>query len=1146
MIEPTSLPATTPDPSATTPPDEAERQRIRADLDATLFVEAGAGAGKTSSLVARIVNLVRSGVPVTGIAAITFTEKAAAELRSRTRQRLESDGGPHTSEALARLDHAPIGTLHSFARRILFDFPIDAGLPPGFTVLDELESGLAFEERWNDLLDHLLDEAEPAGGLIDGGRAFVELCEFDGYGVNKGARRMADDFRSNWDLVSDRVELTDPGPLALDTSALASLAEQIRSTPVPADDKQVDIVAELVALASGLGSDSLRTRLETVAALGDKYGRWGERKVFPGAKGKWTAAFGKAGEHALDSLRSDQVEFGQLAHELLEQVKRHRRLLLGAIIGRFVLDAATERASTGQLEFHDLLVLARRLVTDHPAIRRLLHERYVRVLLDEFQDTDPIQLEIAVRLTADPDDPAQTIPGPSESHTWSDLRPLPGRLFIVGDPKQSIYRFRRADISQYLRAADLVGADNVRLSANFRSTRAVIDFANDVFGRLITYEDDVQPAFQALDACRARALLDHGTVSLLGVDRHDDLAANQRSADIGSADALRLLEAADVAATVSTALADEWPVFDETLDALRPCRPGDICILLPTRISLPVLEAELRRAELSYRAENSSVVYATPEVRHLLLALRAADDPTDTLALVEALRSPLYGCSDVELWQWKSSGGTWNLWSEPPAGLGDHPVAEAITHVRSVAERVGTVSAADLLGAIVEERRLFDLALAGIDARDVWRRLRFVIEQARAWADAGGHGVRRYLQWATLQASESRVADTILPENDHDAVRVMTIHAAKGLEFPITIVAGLTTKPRRAVTNGVVWANNTWMLAGRGDDGVFVAQQPIDEQMGDAERRRLLYVACTRAVDHLIVSLHRGAPTKNNADYDDWGPLTSAELLVAAGSAEPSSGAERAEVALRTIDSTRPEPGPVEWGDRHTWAVERNRVFARASRRTGIAATRLSEELAGGDERDAVDDAGLDKRPVNVELPPWQRGRYGTSVGRAVHGVLQFCDLATGADIDNLARAQCAAEGVIGLELHVAALARSALAAPIVRSVVEGRQHWRELFVAAPVGDRVLEGYVDLLVRTADGLVIVDYKTDQWSGPVQSSERVGRYRLQLAAYGAALSTALDEPIVGGILVRCAPSGDADQITIPDWSEALAEVRVAVA
>jgi ATP-dependent helicase/nuclease subunit A len=236
----------------------------------------------------------------------------------------------------------------------------------------------------------------------------------------------------------------------------------------------------------------------------------------------------------------------------------------------------------------------------------------------------------------------------------------------------------------------------------------------------------------------------------------------------------------------------------------------------------------------------------------------------------------------------------------------------------------------------------------------------------------------------------------------------------------------------------------------------------------------------------------------------------------------------------------------LQWKDEQEWATERSLVLQRASRRTGIAATRLSEELTAVDDRDEVDDPGLDKRPVNVESPPWQRGRYGTSIGRAVHGVLQFCDLATGTDIDNLARAQCAAEGVMGLEDQVAALARSALAAPIVRAVVAGAEHWRELFVAAPVGDRVLEGYVDLLVRTPGGLVIVDYKTDQWSGPVQTAERIGRYRLQLAAYAAALDAALDEPIVGGVLIRCVPTGDAEQITIGDWFDAIDEVRRAVA
>ena len=160
----------------------------------------------------------------------------------------------------------------------------------------------------------------------------------------------------------DRVDLADPGPLDLDVAAIAALADRIGSTPIPHDDTQIATVAELVALASGLSSQSLRTRLEAVWALDDKYGHWGtERKSFPGAKGKWTSAFGPGGADALEALRADEIELGRIAHEALEGVKRHRRLLLGAIIGRFVLDGAAERASSGQLEFHDLLVLARRL-----------------------------------------------------------------------------------------------------------------------------------------------------------------------------------------------------------------------------------------------------------------------------------------------------------------------------------------------------------------------------------------------------------------------------------------------------------------------------------------------------------------------------------------------------------------------------------------------------------------------------------------------------------------------------------------------------------------------------------------------------------------------------------------------------------------
>ncbi len=1121
------------DSPAADPPDQAARQRIRNDLDATLFVEAGAGAGKTSSLVDRIVNLVAGGQPITGVAAITFTEKAAAELRTRVRDRLEAAGSGPASAALDQLDHAPIGTLHAFARRVLFEYPIESGLPPAFSVLDELESGLQFEEQWDDLLDRLLDDPAPGGGLLDGGRALVELCEFDGFGIRTGVRRMADDFRANWDLVEERVSLEDPGPLTLDLTGLISRAEQIASVPVPDDDSQAALVGEIGRLAlAARGATHARARLDVLQLASQRYGKWAVGDVRTGSKAKWRQHGGAA---ALDDLRASEQGLARHVVEIHERVRHHRRLVLGAILGRFVIDAAVDRAEAGRLEFHDLLVLARRLLATRADVRARLHDRFPRVLLDEFQDTDPIQLEIAVRLTSAPD-------AAEQDGRWRELAPLPGRLFIVGDPKQSIYRFRRADIAQYLSAADQVGADRVRLSANFRSSRAVIGFANDVFGRLIEFTEDTQPAFQPLDACRAERLLDHGTVTVLGDECHDDLGRGKGGGvgEVGAADELRRREARDVVGAIGAALAEGWPVGDG--DGLRPCRPGDVCVLLPTRISLPALESELRAAQVPYRAENASVVYATTEIRDLLMVLRAADDPTDQLALIAALRSPLYGCSDVELYDWRRAGGVWGLWAEPPAGLGAHPVAVALAHLRSVAERIGWVLPADLLAAVVDERRLLDLALDGPDGRDVWRRVRYVVDQARAWADAGGHGVRRYLAWAKLQAAERSVSDTILPEHDHDAVRIMTIHAAKGLEFPITIVAGLTTQPRRSQTAGVVWADDSWMLAGKGDDGDFSTHQPLDEQMGDAERRRLLYVACTRAVEHLVVSLHRSRPTQKNADYADWGPLTSAELLWAAGASGPTSGAVGRRCEPRPVAAGAMAPMALDWSDPDEWAVERARVLRVASRRTGVAATRLAEEVRALDAGDASDDAGLDKHPVNVDLPAWQRGRYGTAIGRAVHGVLQFCALDDGHDIDTLARAQCAAEGVIGLDGRVASLARSALGAPIVRSVADGLPHWRELFVAAPIGDRVVEGYVDLLVRTAGGLVIVDYKTDQWSGPVQSAERIGRYRIQLAAYGAALEVVLREPVVGGILVHCRPDHDAEQIDVAGWDDALDEVR----
>ncbi len=1114
------------------PPDAAARERITTDLRSNLFVEAGAGAGKTTQLVGRVLGLVRAGVPITSIAAITFTERAAADLRHRLRRDLaaaeaSAAGTPGTATsdtnllllaaALDDLDHAPIGTLHSFARRLLYEFPIEARLPPGFTVRDELESDLAFRERWDDLLDQLLEDPDPPAGAIDGGSEFVQLCEFDGFGVQRGVRRVAEDFQANWDLVDERVDLSVPPRFALDTEPFRVAAERLCAHDAPDVDSQFDVLTAIADLSRVLApGNSIRTRLDAVVHIVARCHKAGRA----GNKTKWKAHGGSA---ALDALRNAERALAATGDELIRDVEAYRQRLLGALIGAFVLDGSDARASDGTLEFHDLLVFARRLLATRADVRPLLHARYQRVLLDEFQDTDPIQLEIAVRLTAHPDDPAHDT-------DWRQLRPLPERLFIVGDPKQSIYRFRRADIAQYLRAAAQTGSETELLSANFRSSSAVIEWVNHVFSHLIVEQPDVQPAYHALEVCRPRHR-DHGTVHVLGAESYDALDSRR-----GDAEGLRSHEAAAAADAVVTALADGWPVEDDETKALRPCRPGDITVLLPARTSLPTLEAALRERAVPYRAENSSVVYTTVEIRHLMLALRAADDPTDQLALVAALRSPLYGCSDVELYEWVTAGGRWNVWAAPPDAVKNHPVAEAITHVRSVAERIAWRTPADLLSEIVDERRVLDTALDSPEARDVWRRVRYVIDQARAWGDVGGHGVRRYLSWARMQAAEGRVADTILPEHDHDAVRIMTIHASKGLEFPITVVSGLTTKPQRNAGTSVVWPIGTWTIAGRDGDDVYDEFKPIDEQMSDAERRRLLYVACTRAVDHLVVSLHRGSPLP-----DEPGKYTSAELLASAGAGDAATGAHELVPATGPLTARRSVAIELPWADAATWADARATTLARASVRTTISATRLAEDLAG---IEGQGDPGLRKDPVDLDLPPWQRGRYGTAVGRAVHGVLQFADLEHGGDIDRLADAQCAAEGILGMSGTVAALARSALEAPIVRST-RVLEHHRELFVAAEIDGRVLEGYIDLLVRRADGLVIVDYKTDQWTDTVTRDERIARYRRQLAAYGVAIEHVLAEPVVGGVLVRCRVGGAAEEIAIDDWRGAVEALAGAV-
>ncbi|MGH9276329.1 MAG: UvrD-helicase domain-containing protein [Acidimicrobiales bacterium] len=1153
------------------PPDQAARARIATDLERTLFVEAGAGSGKTTALVGRVVALVASGVPLRNIAAITFTEKAGAELRDRVRRDLEEAAageGPaadHCRVALAQLDGAAIGTLHAFAQRLLSEHPVEARLPPKVEVLDEVSSAVAFDRRWTRVLDQLLDDPTLERTILLLHAANVDPPKL---------RSLALAFERSWDLVEDLVpEVCAEPPSVADLipklhTELAALLE-LTAHCFDDTDLLLQLVHEFAAFAHALeaaGSDDLDL-LEVLGGVP-------KHKKSAGRAPSWRGC--KDQVHAQLAIVVDTVE--AIRRGVLDGCAHH----LGSALRAKTLEAADKRREAGTLEFHDLLVLARKVLRDPvqgPVVRAALHERYQRLLLDEFQDTDPIQIELAVRIAA-------LEPHGADEELWRDVDVSPGRLFVVGDPKQSIYRFRRADISVFMAARQRFAPDGpIELTANFRTVSPIIDWVNATFRRLLEEapdEDviDSQPGYIDLQAQRSVGAIGP-PVAVVGTEPHPYRTG---------ADEVRSAESRDVAHVIATALNDGWVVHDKPAgtDAWRPCRLGDITILVPARTSLPFLEDALEAANIPYRAESSSLVYATRAVRDLLMVLRAADDPTDHLRIVSALRTPLLGCGDDDLFRHKViDGRTWSYNTPTPPSPDDGIVSAGLAFLLDIHQARHWQSPAELLDRIARDRRALELGFAEGRPRDVWRRLRFVIDQARAWSEATGGSLRAYLHWVEQQTAEgSRVAESVLPETDDDAVRIMTIHAAKGLEFPVTIVSGMSARPggmRSSVE--VHFPRDGGPVGYRMGKEVmteeFEAAIPIDEQMGYDERLRLLYVACTRACDHLVLSLHRvdrkNPPAKHSS-------RTNAEILMAGMGALlddlPDLGGTP--VPLPIDPAAVPSP-PSSFDD---WEAERTAALAAASRPGAVAATALTDEGApdwpaetpvlalsvplepapaapepvqpslfdDGDPGpsepplepsiDGEVDPGLEKRPRDLDLPPWLKGRYGTSVGRAVHGVLQTIDLATGAGLEDAVAAQCQAEAVPDRAADVRQLVQDALASSVVQTAA-ANPHWREVYACTPIGDRLLEGYVDLLYRSTDGLVVVDHKTSASADPDELDRRAEGYRLQGAAYAVAVGRATAEPVTRVVFLFLTPQGAVER-ELGNLQVAMADVERLVA
>ena len=821
--------------------------------------------------------------------------------------------------------------------------------------------------------------------------------------------------------------------------------------------------------------------------------------------------------------------------------------------------------------FDDLLIWARDLLRDNPDARAHFQQKYARILIDEFQDTDPLQAEIAFYLAAAADANIG-----SDANHWHTLPLKPGKLFIVGDDKQSIYRFRSADIAVVQQVKDGRQLERLTISENRRSQQPVLDWVNAVFGG---------PDADGPDADRPDASEQLGGLMQPAAGVQAQYVPLQPNADIqqdglgsvqvfggpqgidDNAATVSRKQAQHIAGLIATYAGDgadrRLEVYDKAQQNRRRADLGDVCILIRSRTGLNTLTGELENAGIPYRLEGSSLYFDAQEVPDLLNCLRAIDDPSDAVSVAAALRAPAFACSDADLLRWREAGGRWNYMGDLPDT--ESSVRDGMLILREYHKKSRAAKVAPLIADFIRERRLDELDLDPAERRprEIWRRRQFLTEQARRMeydaAAAGGAPLtlRRFLQWAATQQDENaRIVEAPVPEADDDAVRIMTMHAAKGLEFPIVILLGLDSDPTNKSGRGyppVLYGSPGQAAEVRIGSSPNLLMTPgyqelsdVEDQHSIAEGVRLAYVGATRARDHLLVSLYQsesdaGKPDKIvSAGIEQW----RAEFA-AAPDLDELRGAYLADVA----GSSPTRATVVEYAP-ETWQSDRKKDIAKRSHPQAVTATRLARAYG-------ANAAAVESKEVAPEAEhSGKKGRGGTAFGSAIHAVLQDVvermmpqlplDAAASVDdfltqwndtINRAAQRHAASEGLSDSG-EVANLARQALRNPAVVAGLRASRRWPEIPVAARLGDApdsvVLEGIIDLLYEdNAGGLVILDYKSDYVRNDAEIRTKMSNYQWQGAAYAAAIERATGKPIraVQFLFIRA----DAVQ-TVDDWRE----------
>lgn len=1046
--------------------DQEARRRAVREVDTSLALSAGAGSGKTSVLVDRALTVLERGTPPERLAVITFTEAAALEARARLLDRVAErlTGGvppglepldPAARRRIERLDPSElrVTTIHALALRLLRAESFEGGFLPSAGVEDAVAtaSGISAlrEGWWPSLADRQLAPALEArarcsSDALDRGLAALLVHRDLGYAVD------------------DRYDLE-----GLDAS-LAALRHAMEACLRPDGCTLYAKASQLLEAGQGC-ADALRSGRELPAELPTgRLGRAGRAADWPnGAKERVLAV---AAELGALLRRASQVEAARLHRFMVEAAERS-----------FVPYVRAVRREAGKASFDDLLHEACVLLEQRPRARRRARASFDQIMVDEMQDTDPLQARIVSLLT-------RTREG---DEPWTEADLARGRVFVVGDPKQSIYRFRRADVRTFDRMKGRIG-EEATLRRSFRSVPEIVDFVNFAFKYLV--------GDQPLVPTRS---------SLAGFDEAVDPLVILRTDADGEAEA--------IARHLRDLLDRRTEVHDRELGGRRPVEPRDVMVLLPSWTKADSVEDALVRAGVPAFVDGGRTFFDRDEVRLARGVLRALADPGDAEAVVAVLRGG-FGASFDELAEHRAAGGHWR-YTLPSERSG--AVARALRLLESARRP-------HLVGRLVPA---LDAVLEAGGAPLAWR-LTARAEGIAANLDKVRELVRRLEQEGLAPEQVVDRIERLARESDGEqdlplrpfegsAVEVTSVFKAKGRERAVVVLCAMQRS--RRTNTALVSGCGTEVAVGFGD------LRPLDwdERAAaeraelDEERERMMYVAATRARDQLVLcwsddragstellqNVARVLPPLREVAHDALAPLPGApELAVRVRDPETlpelpgedlAFGALTAAVdAALAADGPRgSEPGGADAFD--GWSRERIAAARRSTPRW-----RSVREVA---------QARLRRRGV---LPDRRKTGDGPDVGKAVHRALEELDLGMSeAELRTEGDASIRVEAVRqGLSPQQEQRAQEILHDIIGHRLLEeirraGTEVWQEVPFAHPgIGssNTVVNGVIDLcfpLDPERTRWKVVDWKTDR---PAPGSPNEQAYQEQLRLYAEAL------------------------------------------